>query len=177
MGFDEEWARLRAAAAAQRTAAPSEPAQPRQGNPPPAEAFEAAGPHPAAVASEADSKNAAAYAREGVLERLADFRSRVLLVPLDERGGLWTSPFGGIDWICAFTGEEHLARFAEARGETDREWPYRRLVGARILDEVVPAVDFPCGVAWNPAGPEGMVFPPLRGFVPDKAALDDEGMQ
>ncbi|MFJ9645768.1 hypothetical protein ACWEPM_03265 [Streptomyces sp. NPDC004244] len=180
MGFDEEWARLRAAAAAQRTAAPSEPAQPRQDNPPPAEAFEAAGPHPAAVAAEAaaaDSENAAAYAREGVLERLADFRSRVLLVPLDERGGLWTSPFGGIDWICAFTGEEHLARFAEARGETDREWPYRRLVGARILDEVVPAVDFPCGVAWNPAGPDGMVFPPLRGFVPDEAALDDEGMQ
>ncbi|MFI1284624.1 hypothetical protein ACH4U5_28420 [Streptomyces sp. NPDC020858] len=73
-----------------------------------------------------------------------------------------------------FSDEEALGRFAEARGEGDREWTYRRVVGARLLDEVVPAVGFPCGVAWNAAGPDGMTFPPLRGIVPDAAALDGE---
>lgn len=80
----------------------------------------------------------------------------------------------GLDWICAFSDEEALARFAWARGEGDREWTYRRVVGARLLDELVPALDFPCGVAWNAAGPDGLAFPPVRGIVPDTAALDGE---
>ncbi|QES59002.1 hypothetical protein DEJ51_16810 [Streptomyces venezuelae] len=119
----------------------------------------------------------AAAAREAVLERLADFRSRVVLVPLDERGGLWTAELGGLDWICAFSGPETLARFADARGEAEREWPYRRIVGARLLDEVIPALDFPCGVALDAAGPGGIVFPPVRGLVPDGAALDGDGRE
>lgn len=160
MGFDEEWARLRTAAA--RSAATPQPEPGARPRPEPPEGPEA-------------GEDLLEEAREAVLERLADFRSRVLLVPLDERGGLWTGRFGGLDWIYAFTGEEQLARFAQARGEQEREWPYRRVVGARLLDEVVPAVDFPCGVAWDVAGPDGMVFPPLRGFVPDGAALDGEG--
>ncbi|MFJ5721891.1 SseB family protein [Streptomyces sp. NPDC093149] len=113
-------------------------------------------------------------AREAVRERLADFRSRVVLVPLEEQDGLWTAEFGGLDWICAFSDEEALARFAAARGEEGREWSYRRVVGARLLDEVVPVLDFPCGVALNAAGPDGAVFPPVRGIVPDAAALDGE---
>ncbi|WP_314250513.1 SseB family protein [Streptomyces sp. DSM 40907] len=116
----------------------------------------------------------AVEAREALLERLAEFRSRVVLVPLDVRGGLWTSELGGLDWICVFSDEEALARFAEARGEGDREWAYRRVAGARLLDELVPALDFPCGVAWNAAGPDGLAFPPVRGIVPDAAALDGE---
>ncbi|MFG2233755.1 SseB family protein [Streptomyces sp. NPDC048723] len=116
----------------------------------------------------------AVEAREALLERLADFRSRVVLVPLDVRGGLWTAELGGLDWVCVFSDEEALARFAEARGEGDREWTYRRVVGARLLDELVPALDFPCGVAWNAAGPDGLAFPPVRGIVPDAAALDGE---
>lgn len=115
-----------------------------------------------------------ALTREAVRERLADFRGRLVLVPLDERGGLWTTRLGGLDWICAFSGEEALARFAEARGEAAREWEYRLVAGARLLDELVPALDFPCGIALDAAGPEGIVFPPLRGFVPDGAALDGE---
>ncbi|KOU71800.1 hypothetical protein ADK61_30210 [Streptomyces sp. XY66] len=111
------------------------------------------------------------------MERLADFRARLVLVPLDERDGLWTAGLGGLDWICAFSDEEALARFAVARGEGDREWTYRRVVGARLLDEVVPALGFPCGVAWNAAGPDGMTFPPMRGIVPDAAALDGEAAQ
>ncbi|MFF2193188.1 SseB family protein [Streptomyces sp. NPDC058157] len=112
--------------------------------------------------------------REAAEERLAAFRRRVVLVPLDARGGLWTVGFGGLDWICAFSEEGTLARFAEARGEAAREWVFRRVIGARLLDEVVPALGFPCGVALDAAGPGGAVFPPLRGIVPDAAALDGE---
>ncbi|MCX5378239.1 SseB family protein [Streptomyces sp. NBC_00091] len=112
--------------------------------------------------------------REAAQARLADFRGRVVLVPLDARGGLWTAELGGLDWICAFSGEETLARFAEARGEARQEWVFRRVVGARLLDEVIPELDFPCGVALDVAGPDGVVFPPLRGIVPDAVALDGE---
>ncbi|MGW7328259.1 hypothetical protein ACWGIU_06510 [Streptomyces sp. NPDC054840] len=142
VGFDEEWGRLRAAAAQ--------------------------------AADRPTVADPAVEARKAMLERLADFRSRVVLVPLDVRDGLWTVELGGLDWICAFSDEEALARFAEARGEGDREWTYRRVAGARLLDDVVRAVDFPCGVAWNAAGPDGLVFPPMRGIVPDAAALDGE---
>lgn len=156
MAFDEEWGQLRAAATARvNSGAPAEPVA------------RVPEPEPAAVD--------AAAARKAVLERLADFRSRVVLVPLDERGGLWTAELGGLDWICAFSGLETLARFADARGEAEREWPYRRIVGERLLDEVIPALDFPCGVALDAAGPDGIVFPPVRGLVPDGAALDGDG--
>ncbi len=149
MGFDEEWGRLRVDASRRHaSSAPSD---------------EAAGP----LAADAPTA-----AREAALNRLADFRSRLLLVPLDGREGLWTVELGGLDWICAFSDEEALARFAVARGEGDREWTYRRVVGARLLDDVIPALTFPCGVAMNAAGPEGMVLPPMRGIVPDAAALD-----
>lgn len=148
MGFDEEWAQLRAAAAERAAAAPA--VEPEVATDP----FDAA--------------------QEAAEARLAEFRGRVVLVPLDERGGLWTAELGGLDWLCAFSGEVALARFAEARGEAGREWPYRRVFGGRLLDEVIPALGFPCGVALDAAGPEGAVFPPLRGIVPDVAAMDGE---
>ncbi|MEU8459633.1 SseB family protein [Streptomyces sp. NPDC029003] len=148
MGFDEEWALLRASAAERAASAPH--------------VAPAAGPDPFVAV------------REAAEERAAEFRDRVVLVPLDERGGLWTAGLGGLDWICAFTDEAALARFAEARGETGREWPYRRVIGARLLEEVLPALEFPCGVALDAAGPDGAVFPPVRGIVPDAVALDGE---
>ncbi|MGW7327254.1 hypothetical protein ACWGIU_01200 [Streptomyces sp. NPDC054840] len=159
MDFDEEWGRLRAAATQRVDAgAPLEPTAPAREP-----------DHAGEVDAEA--------AREAVLERLADFRSRVVLVPLDDRAGLWTAELGGLDWICAFSEPRTLARFADARGEAEREWPYRRIVGARLLDEVIPALDFPCGVALDAAGPDGIVFPPVRGLVPDGAALDGDGQE
>ncbi|MFF1559358.1 hypothetical protein [Streptomyces sp. NPDC058279] len=157
MGFDEEWAQLRAAAAERRASAPA--------------VTPVAATATATATVETDPLDAAHEAEEA---RLAEFRSGVVLVPLDAQGGLWAAELGGLDWICAFSDEEALARFAEARGEAGREWPYRRVIGARLLDEVMPALDFPCGVALNAAGPDGAVFPPLRGIVPDSAALDGE---
>ncbi|MDH6539433.1 hypothetical protein [Streptomyces sp. SPB4] len=153
MGFDEEWALLRAAAAERATSGP------------------AVVPTAAVAMVERAPLDGA---REAAEERAADFRERVVLVPLDERGGLWTAGLGGLDWICAFSDEVALARFADARGETEREWPYRLVSGARLLDEVIPALEFPCGVALDAAGPDGVVFPPMRGIVPDAAALDGE---
>ncbi|MEW2413911.1 hypothetical protein AB0953_09310 [Streptomyces sp. NPDC046866] len=113
-------------------------------------------------------------ARTAAQQRLTDLRGSTLLIPSDPQDGAWTARFGGMDWICAFTDEEALYRFAVARDEADREWPFRRVIGARLLDEVLPALDFPCGVALNAAGPDGAVYPPVRGIVPDAAALDGE---
>ncbi|MFF3864107.1 hypothetical protein [Streptomyces sp. NPDC002209] len=155
MGFDEEWGRLRIEAAERMASGTATPST-------------------VVTAPPSVEVDPLEEAREAVRERLADFRGRVVFVPLDEAGGLWAAELGGLDWICAFSGEEELARFAEARGEGGQEWTYRRVVGAGLLDELVPALDFPCGVAWNVAGPEGAVFPPVRGIVPDAAALDGQ---
>ncbi|MFE5483257.1 hypothetical protein [Streptomyces sp. NPDC056527] len=118
---------------------------------------------------------AAAAAREAVLERLAHFRSSAVLVPMDTAGGLWTADFGGIAWICAFSDEAALARFAQARGEEAGEWTYRRVLGSRLLDDVVPTVASPCGVALDAGSPGGAVFPPVQGIVPDRVAVDVDG--
>ncbi|XDV68567.1 hypothetical protein AB5J51_39630 [Streptomyces sp. R33] len=111
---------------------------------------------------------------------VGEFRRAVLLVPLaggstDGDGGLLSAVSGGIRWFYAFTDEEALARFAEARGEAEREWPYLAVLGARLVDAVVPEVDGPAGVAVNVADADGsMLFPPVAGIVPDGCAVDVE---
>lgn len=65
---------------------------------------------------------------------LGEFRRTAVLVPIDPYGGLWTAEQGGVRWICAFSNEERLARFARAQGDADREWEYRTILGARLLD-------------------------------------------
>jgi hypothetical protein len=104
---------------------------------------------------------------------LGEFRRTTVLVPLDADGTPLTADHDGIRWILAFSHEPALARFAIARGEGDREWAYQRVLGARLLDAGVPAVGVPCGVALDVAsGDEGVLFPPVRGIVPDSAAVD-----
>ncbi|MFJ8510205.1 SseB family protein [Streptomyces avermitilis] len=112
---------------------------------------------------------------------LGEFRRTAVLVPLgnepgrvDERG-LLTADLGGIRFILAFSDEQALARYAQARGEMAREWTYQTILGARLLDVAVLAAGVPCGVALDCAdGVDGMVFPPVRGIVPDGAAVDRE---
>ncbi|MFF7091735.1 hypothetical protein ACFY9A_04955 [Streptomyces rubradiris] len=107
---------------------------------------------------------------------LGEFRRTPVLVPVDEAGDPLTGDFGGVRWIYAFSDEPALARFALARGEGGREWAYQRWLGARLLDAMVPAVGVPCGVALDCAdGEDGMVFPPVRGVVPDEVAVDVDG--
>ncbi|MFI6348880.1 SseB family protein [Streptomyces sp. NPDC050560] len=109
---------------------------------------------------------------------LGEFRRTPVLVPVvrpDGGGdaGVLMAERGGVLWIYAFSHEEALSRFATARGEADREWEYQRLPGARLLDVVVPSVAGPCGVALDAAdGAGGALFPPVRGVVPEHAAVD-----
>ncbi|MEV0992373.1 SseB family protein [Streptomyces sp. NPDC049949] len=111
---------------------------------------------------------------------VGEFRRAVLLVPrsdgaADGEGALMSAVSGGIRWFYAFTDERAMARFAAARGEADREWPYLAILGARLVDAVVPEVGGPAGVAVNVADPDGsMLFPPVAGIVPDACAVDVE---
>ncbi|MFF2716177.1 hypothetical protein [Streptomyces sp. NPDC058011] len=109
---------------------------------------------------------------------VGELRRSLLLVPFD-RGGLWTAEFGGLRWVCGFTDEAALARFAEERaavegiGAAPRGWEYAAFRGARLLDEVIPAIRVPAGVAVNVADPDGsMLFPPVVGIVSDAVAVD-----
>ncbi|GAA3653197.1 hypothetical protein GCM10023079_47900 [Streptomyces chitinivorans] len=104
---------------------------------------------------------------------VGEFRRSAVLVPLME-GRPLTAVHGGIRWIHTFTDEAALARFARLKGAAPgEEWEYAVLLGARLLDAVVPQVDGPAGVAVNAADEDGsMLFPPVRGIVPDAAVVD-----
>lgn len=104
---------------------------------------------------------------------LGRFRRTPVLVPVDGQDAPLVADLGGIRWILAFSNEASLARYAVARGEGDRAWPYQRWLGARLLDAAVPAVGVPCGVALDAGSQgEGVLFPPVAGIVPDAAAVD-----
>ncbi|MFJ6614882.1 hypothetical protein ACIQPT_31940 [Streptomyces sp. NPDC091289] len=108
---------------------------------------------------------------------LGEFRRTALLVPLSggEDGGLMSGWQGGVRWIYAFTDEEALARFAQTRGAGAgaREWEFLSILGARLVDAVIPAVDGPTGVVVDVADEDAsMLFPPVVGIVPDRCAVD-----
>ncbi|MFD3941435.1 SseB family protein [Streptomyces sp. NPDC058579] len=126
---------------------------------------------PAAIPA-AEAVDEAAVARRVFARLLGEFRRTAVLVPFDEHGSLWTADFDGVRWICAFSDEEALARFAVARGEAAREWTYRTILGARLLDVMVPMLPGPGGVALDAGSADGMVFPPVAGVVPDEVAVD-----
>jgi hypothetical protein len=108
---------------------------------------------------------------------VGELRRALVLVPVDG-GGLWTASFGGVRWVCGFTDEGALARFARVRDSGDgreagRAWEFAELRGARLLDEVIPAMGEPAGVAINIGDADGaMLFPPVVGIVPDAVAVD-----
>lgn len=112
---------------------------------------------------------------------LDEFRATPVLVPLgegpgpDHERGLMTADLNGIRFILAFSDQQALARYAHARGEFRRSWTYQTVLGARLLDVAVPAAGVPCGVALDCAdGPDGAIFPPVRGIVPEEAAIDGD---
>ncbi|MGW6523232.1 hypothetical protein [Streptomyces sp. NPDC054962] len=132
-------------------------------------------PGPAAETPEAAAR------RRRFAELLEEFRHTAVLVPLgeadgpDRERGMLTADWNGVRFILAFSDGQALARYAQARGEFAREWMYQTVLGARLLDVAVQAAGVPCGVALDCAdGTDGMVFPPVRGVVPDKAAVDFE---
>ncbi|MEU1279771.1 SseB family protein [Streptomyces sp. NPDC005805] len=113
-----------------------------------------------------------ALAQMRVAQLLEDFRGAAVLVPFDDQDSLWTADFGGVRWICAFTDEAALARFARVQNGASREWVYQTILGARLLDEMVPLLPGPAGVALDAGSDDGMVFPPVAGIVPDAVAVD-----
>ncbi|MET3988022.1 SseB family protein [Streptomyces sp. PvR034] len=118
-----------------------------------------------------------AVARRRFAILLGEFRRAAVLVPLDASDSLWTADRDGVRWICAFSDEEALAVFARAQGGAGREWTYQRVLGARLLDVMVPLLPGPGGVALDVGSPDGMLFPPVRGVVPDAVAVDLEGVR
>ncbi|MFD9408906.1 SseB family protein [Streptomyces sp. NPDC059989] len=121
--------------------------------------------------------DALATARHRFARLLGEFRRTAVLVPFDAYGSLWTSDWSGVRWICAFSDEEALARFARTQGDAEREWTYRTILGARLLDVMVPMLPGPAGVALDAGSADGMVFPPVEGVVPDAAVVDLGGKQ
>ncbi|MFD9906350.1 hypothetical protein [Streptomyces sp. NPDC059063] len=107
---------------------------------------------------------------------LGEFRRTAVLLPLGADACPLVSDFNGVRWLYAFSDEAALARFARARGAADRAWDYQRVLGARLLDAVVPAAGVPCGVALD-VGSEGheVLFPPVLGIVPEAVAVDANG--
>lgn len=126
---------------------------------------------------------AALHGGHGDPDALVDaFRESLVLVPTLQ-GGLRTATSGGVRWVYAFSDGAELARFASAgawdgsgggsaqltaSGDVD----YVTVRGRRLLDEIVPAVGAPAGVALDVAGRQPMLFPPVTGVVPDTAAVD-----
>lgn len=170
------------------TAPPREPSEerPRPPAPEPAAApADVAAPAPPDVAAPSPAPTAdgpeAGTRRRWFADLLEEFRQTAVLVPLgdgpgpDSERGLLTADLNGVRFILAFSDEQALSRYALARGEYHREWAYQTILGARLLDVAVPAAGVPCGVALDCAdGPDGAVFPPVRGVVPDEVAVDRE---
>lgn len=103
---------------------------------------------------------------------VGEMRRSVLLVPSVD-GRLWSVCSGGGRWVCAFTDETALARFALHQGPGDRPMDYAALLGARIVDEIVPSLGEPTGLAVDIASEDGsMFFPSVTGIVPDGVAVD-----
>ncbi|WP_406178774.1 SseB family protein [Streptomyces canus] len=108
--------------------------------------------------------------RQGNLRAVVgEFRRSEVLVPVVD-GSLLSAESGGIRWLFAFTDEAALERFAEARGEPVPE--RIPVYGARLLDQVIPKVDGPAGIAVDAGSPTGLVLPPVTGIVPDAVAVD-----
>ncbi|MEV1062947.1 SseB family protein [Streptomyces sp. NPDC050263] len=103
---------------------------------------------------------------------VGEMRRSILLVPVAD-DGLWSVRSGGVRWICGFTDESALARFALHHAPGDRPMDYAALLGARIVDEIVPTLGEPAGLAVDIATEDGsMFFPPVIGIVPEAVAVD-----
>ena len=89
---------------------------------------------PVAASEPLTSDDDVARRRHEFAVLLGEFRRTAVLVPTDEDDAPLVGDFGGIRWIYAFSNESALARFAIARGEGGREWPYQRPLGARLLE-------------------------------------------
>lgn len=100
------------------------------------------------------------------------FRQAIVLLPQEADGSVASGDEGGVRWLYAFTSEQELARWVVARGgDGAAEQSYLTVRGSRLLDAGLPQVGMPAGVALDVAGDQPMLFPPVRGIVPDAVAV------
>jgi hypothetical protein len=90
---------------------------------------------------------------------IGGLRAALLLLPTDGAESVFTAQENGLHWVYAFTGTERLARFAAARGEGEREWPYLTVRGSRLAEVVLPELGPDVALAVNVAGPCPGLFP------------------
>ena len=93
----------------------------------------------------------------GLVEALRD---SIVLVPTDGHDGFLTFTDRGLRWVPVFTDAKALARFAVARGDGDRSWPYVSTRGSRLRDAVLPAIGGNAGIAVDVGSQRPMFFPP-----------------
>lgn len=103
---------------------------------------------------------------------VAGLRNALLVLAVDEAGVPLTVAGQGVSWLCAFTSTRRLAEFAAARGDGKRAWGYVWALGWQLLDRWLPSVVGPCGVSLNLGSDTPMLFPPVRGVVADRLAVD-----
>jgi hypothetical protein len=106
---------------------------------------------------------------------LGEFRRSLVLVPIRD-GGILTGDQGGLRWVFAFTDMDTLTAFAQARGEGG-QWEFRRVYGARLLDETLAEIGVPCGVAVDVGSEGAFLLPPAQGIVPGHVAVTEDSDQ
>ncbi|MEU8985062.1 SseB family protein [Streptomyces sp. NPDC048558] len=106
---------------------------------------------------------------------LGEFRRSLLLVPIRD-GGILTGDQGGLRWVFAFTDTDTLTAFAQARGEGGL-WEFRRVYGARLLDETLAEIGVPCGVAVDVGSEGAFLLPPAQGIVPGHVAVAEDSVE
>lgn len=92
---------------------------------------------------------------------VAAFRDAVVVVPTDGNESVLTFSDRGIRWVPVFTDTAALARFAVARGDGKRPWPYLTTLGFRVQD-AIPARLRPAGIAVDIGSQRPMFFPPTE---------------
>lgn len=136
--------------------------------------------HSAARIDNSVLRHEIALAHHGIGDRdtmVAALRASVLYVPRAGERSVLTADQGGLRWIYAFTTAEELAAFFTARGEGEQSVRYVTVRGDRLLDEAVPDVSGPSGVALDVAGVAPMLLPAVSGVVRDQHAIDLAGAE
>jgi hypothetical protein len=88
---------------------------------------------------------------------IAAMRESIVVVPTDGHDALLTITDRGLTWVTAFTDTTALARFARARGEGERAWPYLTTLGGRLLS----FLDRTTGIAVDVGSEHPAFFPPV----------------
>ncbi|MEU6562019.1 hypothetical protein [Nocardia nova] len=90
----------------------------------------------------------------------AAFEQAVVLVPVTADDRLMTSEYGGVHWLCVFTGEVEFARFqAERTIIPDREYRFHWLRGWRLSEYAAEQAE-PTGILVDALSAAPIAFPP-----------------